>query len=125
MSTDTVAQSTEQRISDHGAKIAAGRLGIAVDEYRRHEAAGEHWCPRCESWVPWEQFRVRKGRDGYCAPCMQSYQSGLDIDARVFLTPEGAERAYPAPASSGHQYCPAVLGCREGRIPEGWVPCQS
>jgi hypothetical protein len=54
---------------------------------------------------------------------------------RYSLTPEGAAAvsradrarsvsaacAQPAAASSGHLHCPAALGCREGRVPEGWV----
>jgi hypothetical protein len=26
-----------------------------------------------------------------------------------------------AVASSSHRYCPAVLGCRDGKLPEGWI----
>lgn len=39
-------------ISEHGAKIAASRLGITVEEYRSHRDNGERWCPDCQDWRP-------------------------------------------------------------------------
>lgn len=61
---------------------------------------------------------------------------GPIIGRRYSLTPEGASAvsradsawsepaascAQPTEAPSGHIHCPAVLGCREGRLPWGWV----
>jgi hypothetical protein len=67
-------------------------------------------------------------------------KNGPTMARRFFLTAEGraamtsADSAWSEPAAcaqnivvrpSAHSLCPSVLGCREGRIPEGWVPCQS
>lgn len=61
-------------VSDHGARIAAGRLGITVSEYRAHEAAGERWCSWCESWcADWKQQESRR-TVGYCPSCWPAYQ---------------------------------------------------
>jgi len=31
--------------------VAAGRIGCTVEEYRRHEAAGEKWCALGQHWA--------------------------------------------------------------------------
>jgi hypothetical protein len=56
-------------------------------------------------------------------------KTGVTMARRFRLTDEGARSvsraeassAQAGRASSSHQFCPAVLGCRDGRIPEGWV----
>lgn len=58
-------------VSEHGAKIAAGRIGITVDEYRRHEAAGERWCSTCASWLPVGEFPPTAR---YCRSCKRMYE---------------------------------------------------
>lgn len=158
-----MSPTTQCSISDHGAKIAAGHLGITVAEYRRHEAAGEHRCRACKLWLPRQAFYVHnsgtRGLDDLCKPhrAVQtrltrrrrsqradgvSYAGPAFERTRVSLTPEVlavATRDGSAPtcaqnataSTPGHRSCPASLGCREGRIPEGWVraseaaPCQS
>jgi hypothetical protein len=81
--------SGEQRVSEHGAKIAAGKIGCTVAEYRQHEAAGEHWCPRCESWRP------VNGTQGYCRPCREQYQH-----ARFLVTRGGGGVTLVGPSHS-------------------------
>jgi hypothetical protein len=64
-------------VSRHGARIAAGRLGITVDEYRAHEAAGERWCSCCGAWRPsWRRADGKRG-PAYCPPCWRVYQREL------------------------------------------------
>lgn len=65
-------------------------------------------------------------------------RNGFTMARRFVLTPKGvaatmpnaaasegrsdaAPVAYPDRGGSGHLHCPAVLGCREGKIPAGWV----
>ncbi len=156
------------RVSEHGARIAAGRLKITVDEYRRHEADGESWCTACRQWKPRDTFAANAGRvsgvANECRPCksvidaeryryrviaiaareQQRRTAGISYAGPAFQrrprpSPEGATVATRSStdsaevascaqstptatvASSGHISCPAVLGCRDGRLPEGWV----
>lgn len=127
-------------VSEHGARVAAGRLGITVKAYRQHEAAGEHWCAVHQDWHPSSRF----GRDpskvhGLASACRtaRSTTGGSRPQRAWFLTPEGAAVATSAHAarsaptacaqnatvtpSGPHAHCPTVLGCREGRLPWGWV----
>lgn len=171
--TNSVADSPLERatVSNHGAKIAAGRLRITVEEYRQHETDGESRCTDCRQWKPLAAFAANAGRvsgvANECRDCKRRIdreryerarirdlraagrRKGISYAGPAFtLTPEGAgvarDRAettagaqrqggaglglkhavlYPnaALAPSGHLYCPAVLGCREGRLPVGWV----
>lgn len=36
--------------SVRGHRAAATRMGITLDEYRSHIAAGDRWCPDCHVW---------------------------------------------------------------------------
>jgi len=33
-------------------KVAAGRIGISLDEYQARRAGGEKWCTACRAWHP-------------------------------------------------------------------------
>ena len=45
-------------------KSVATRLGMTVDEYRKHRDAGELWCSGCRRWHAADEFASTKG--GYC-----------------------------------------------------------
>lgn len=68
-------------VSEHGAKIAASRLGITVHKYQEHLANDERHCGRCRRWKPIASFSPQKNRStgahGYCRACNQK-----DADAR-------------------------------------------
>lgn len=56
----------------HGARIAAGRIGITTEEYVRRTEAGERWCSYCESWC--EDWRKALATQSYCPLCWPRYQ---------------------------------------------------
>lgn len=131
MSGQTVA-----RISDHGVRTAAGKLGVTVAEYREHEAKDEHWCSMCRYWLPRRAFYISRRSPRGCSAICKTHQvaagqrRGSVRRGRVtyagpaYSTPAPAGVAIlpdAAPARAGHRYCPASLGCRSGRLPEGWV----
>ena len=123
MSTNSIAVTDEatarrgpmRRMSDHGAKIAASRLGITVNEYRQHEADDEFWCGLGRHWVTRDAFHwtsgANKGRGGRCAACDRAdgrrryHERTVAFHAaiRVSLTPSGAtvSRVPSAAASEG------------------------
>lgn len=78
-------------ISDIGAKIAAGKLGITVREYRLHEERDEAWCPRCADWLPRTAFHEdrskARGLAGLCRECHRdydwSYYDNVTVSARL------------------------------------------
>ena len=114
-------------ISEHGARSAAGRLGITVAEYREHEARDEHYCPRCGYWLPRRAFPTNQHAPrGVSALC--KWHRREEVAQRPSSRARGITYAGPAyatptvaPVEAGHALCPAVLGCRSGRLPEGWV----
>lgn len=69
--------------SERGVTIAASRLGITIEEYRQHEAAGEAWCPRCESWQPGSP-------NAYCRPCWNEYMRERHSNSGGITTIYGA-----------------------------------
>ena len=54
-------------------KVAAGRIGIGLDEYLENIKNGLKWCWKCESWKPISEFGIDRSRgDGHksvCADC--------------------------------------------------------
>jgi len=56
-------------------KVAAGRLGVSVEEYTAHLESGLKWCHICKSWKPRASFNVDRSRgDGLsakCQPCIR------------------------------------------------------
>lgn len=53
-------------------KGAAARIGITVEEYRAHVAAGRKWCTGCKEWHASTAFRPDRSRtDGLTAGCRQ------------------------------------------------------
>lgn len=52
-------------------KVAAGRLGISVGEYRDHIARGEKHCGQCRVWRPVKDFHIDISRaSGHATICM-------------------------------------------------------
>lgn len=48
----------------------AGRLGMTMEEYRGHVAAGEKWCTGCKAWHRRALFATDRSRgDGLAAMC--------------------------------------------------------
>lgn len=84
-------------VTERGARIAAGRLRISVEEYRRHTDSGEAWCSTHQDWHPASAFGPNKGRAGGRSPkCRQ--RAAADV-TRILLTPEGAAVATSADAA--------------------------
>lgn len=133
------AEHMPPRVSDHGAKVAAGRLRITVNEYRQHEADGEFWCGLGRHWVARDDFHwtsaATRGRSGRCKVCDRAdvrrrYHERMAAfrDAvRASLTPSSAAASrVPSAAasegrpdaasagddarrSSGHLHCPPSI----------------
>ena len=136
---------TSTRVSDHGARVAAGHIGCTVEEYREHEARDEHWCGIDQEWHPRERFgRDASRASGLAARCRRGRFSsnahgGYRPHRSYFLTAEGAaavvSHAEPiadasvdgsqhrvlstTAASSCHPGC--RLWCGIGCVPAGWV----
>jgi hypothetical protein len=85
-SENIVAQSPVRRISDLGAKVAATRIGISVAEYRRREANGERWCPRCASW----QAAWPRKQQTYCRTCRTAYMADRSRDGITYVNGAGS-----------------------------------
>lgn len=73
-------------------KVAAGRVGVTVAEYRRHVGAGEKWCTACKAWRPRAQFGADRSRgDGLKARC-RTHEERVDAPTkrqRVAMRAEG------------------------------------
>lgn len=72
-------------------QVAAKRLGVTVEEWRRRRDAGEKWCHECSAWHPVSAFAADKSRgDGLKAICRRcssarggrGYQLGLGLTQR-------------------------------------------
>lgn len=106
------------RVSDHGAKIAASRIGCTVEEYREREAASEFWCGLGQHWVTQDVFhwtgRAGKSRSGRCTDCAKADARQRYVPQRAHvpnlrgvryagpaysLTPKGAAATMPNAAS--------------------------
>jgi hypothetical protein len=84
---------------------AARRLGVSLEEYAAHRAAGERWCWRCRSWLPEASFPQPQARHG--SPCL-TCRATADVGARRARL---AGQATPAPAAdSGERAAAARLG---------------
>lgn len=68
--------------------------------------------------------RTEAGARGLSAYALHALAETLGVSMDdIWLGEEDADEDEDdaAPAPSGHVNCPAVLGCREGRLPAGWV----
>jgi len=55
-------------------KVAAGRVGVTLDEYRARLAANEKWCYRCRAWHPITAFPLDRSRgDRRKSSCLASW----------------------------------------------------
>lgn len=56
------------QMSERAMKQGATRLGISVDDYRRHIEAGERWCSGHQMWEPFWLFglHVHRGLNSAC-----------------------------------------------------------
>lgn len=52
------------------AKAAATRIGVTLEEYLAHKAAGLTYCRKCDKWLGPEHFYAK--RCGWCRPCRVS-----------------------------------------------------
>lgn len=63
----------------HRARLAAGNLGISLEEYQAKCDAGLKHCTTCKSWLPVETFgKCRSRGDGLasrCKPCAKVVES--------------------------------------------------
>ncbi|WP_406263515.1 hypothetical protein [Streptomyces chartreusis] len=77
-------------------KAAATRIGITVDEYQAHIAAGRKWCTGCKTWHPITAFRRDPSRtDGLSARCQESRNSKARKDYRPRPRPAAGRRFVP------------------------------
>jgi HNH endonuclease/NUMOD3 motif len=64
-------------------KVAAGRLGMTVEEYMARRQAGEKWCYRCDRWKPIDTFGQDKTRgDGHNASCLDCGRVAVRVDTK-------------------------------------------
>ncbi|HVQ45136.1 MAG TPA: hypothetical protein VMT30_09355 [Candidatus Saccharimonadia bacterium] len=100
-----------QRISEHGAKVAAGKLRITVAAYRQHEANGEAWCTGHQDWHSRTAFHVQVSRpNGLQTLCRQA-RSELDAERRVYVLATDHQRridgiTYAGPAFARRRHSP-------------------
>ena len=61
------------RFPEDDMRIAAGRLGISIQELKRREGNGFAHCTRCKQWKPFADFarndKRRLGLDAICRQC--------------------------------------------------------
>lgn len=52
-------------------KVAAGRVGVSIEEYKDRLERGEKWCCSCKKWTPRSGFGKDRTRgDGLDAKCL-------------------------------------------------------
>ncbi|MEG4518853.1 hypothetical protein [Microcoleus sp. AT9b-C5] len=60
-----------------GQKIAAGKIGISIEEYQQNLKAGLKWCFGCQSWLKLNRFNqsknARDGKDNRCKICRRAF----------------------------------------------------
>jgi 5-methylcytosine-specific restriction endonuclease McrA len=89
-------------------KVAAKRLGLALNEYDARMAAGEKWCGRCREWQPVVTFGIDRSRgDGLASHC---------ADSRVASIGKPGARERRKQAALGLAWC---RGC------EVWLPADA
>lgn len=117
MTAPRAPQTPGPAVSEHGARIAAGKIGCTVEEYRDREAAGDAWCVGHKDWHRAAEFEKQASRpNGLQAYCRVAREQMVG-NRRYLLTPEGAvatsaDAARSAPtacaqnvaAPSGHTY---------------------
>ena len=59
-------------------KIAAGKIGISVEEYQEHLKSGFKWCFSCKTWLKINLFNqntnARDGKDNRCRSCRKAFE---------------------------------------------------
>lgn len=60
-----------------GQKIAAGKIGISVEEYQQNVKSGLKWCFSCQTWLKLNLFNqsknARDGKDNRCRTCRRAF----------------------------------------------------
>lgn len=85
-------------------KVAAGKAGVTIEEYRSRRASGLKRCTKCKSWKPSSGFNTDRSRfDGFAATCRRCNQRSDG--------PSDTERAIHR--ATGEEWC---RGCRT------WLP---
>jgi hypothetical protein len=78
-------------------KIAAGKIGITVNEYKKLISKGLKWCFACRTWKKHKEFHknpARKdGLGGQCGKCQNQYSRNHYIPV-----PENQKKHGPLPA---------------------------
>lgn len=89
-------------------KVAAGRIGVTVDEYTARLAVGDKWCMGCRRWRRRAEFWIDRTRgDGLASKCVECHVARRDNPAR----PGKRERRLRA--EQGQAWC---RGCAD------WLP---
>ena len=81
-------------------KIAAGRLGLSVEDYAAQRSAKQKHCFRCRTWKPVDQFYMDASRgDGRAARCIVCHNRSnrdsyapIPVHLRLPLGPARGER---------------------------------
>lgn len=77
--------------------VAAGRVGLTVDEYEAHVDAGEKWCSRCKAWHPLDAFGRDASRgDGRAPSCRESKNRHGRVAYEPKPGPDPGRRFVPA-----------------------------
>jgi hypothetical protein len=81
--------------NEHSVRVGAGRLKMAVEEYRKRVEAGLKWCPGAKHWTPRDDFNRNWGnRDGLqpvCRACAQQQRLKNRADNRQRFMRESAD----------------------------------
>jgi len=99
-------------------KIAAGRLGLSLEEYRAKRKTGLKWCWKCRSWRPVSQFNVDRSRgDGLYAACVRcrrvkQRKGWLSYDG-TDQEKDKARHAIRAEIEHGKMPAPSELSCAD------------
>jgi hypothetical protein len=72
------------RTQEHRDKLAASRMRMPLEEYRRLRRLGLRRCPRCRKWMHADCFSFcLTSSNKYCRPCKNAVGRGKNKDAIV------------------------------------------
>ncbi|MEG4445075.1 hypothetical protein QUB47_23610 [Microcoleus sp. AT9_B5] len=80
-----------------GQKIAAGKIGISVEEYQQNVKSGLKWCFSCQDWLKLNLFNQSKMRATAKTTVAEvvvepSIEKGISLFRSEYANPEGFPR---------------------------------
>lgn len=99
-------------------KVAAGKIGIPIEQYKKNIADGLKWCYKCRTWRQRSQFDVDKSRgDGRTAACIECRRVKIRKKRIGFppskLAQQQASSAISYEVKKGRMTRAADLPCRD------------